>query len=287
MTRTEYEATMERVLSSAERLEMYGRETVLVMSIGVYNDIRRYEQNEPLSIMNAEPNTYGEYCGMRIGIINESNDRHGGNVENMIAPAMVGMTYNTDIYCPGDIIVVSEENENRLYQMTNDNPAQFIDMGLSVSFDFVNHTGDIHYDITNDGLYISDGDTYVNIGGLSLAETVSDMAETAVSTAIAMNNLATTINATFTQEDIERITEALNTAYPMTMYQYTAPTVAVETMTAGTSVNFTREISLDMRSECRERKKKSREQDLNPGDTKLMDDFLNSFKKHSVMQMGG
>ena len=92
MTRTEYEATMERVLSSAERLEMYERETVLVMSIGVYNDIRRYEHNEPLSIHNAEPNTYGEYCGMRIGIINESNDRHGGNVENMIAPAMVGMT---------------------------------------------------------------------------------------------------------------------------------------------------------------------------------------------------
>ena len=280
---------MERVMRDAWRIGTDGREVVLVMSRRVYRGIRSFEQTEHPNLLYAEPNTYGEYCGMRIGIINESNDRYGESVENMIVPALVGMTYNPDINCLGDIIVVSEEeeNENRLYQMTNDNPAQFIDMGLSISFDFVNHTGDIHYDITNDGLYISDGDTYVNIGGLSLAETVSDMAETAASTAIAMNNLATTINATFTQEDIERITEALNTAYPMTMYQYTAPTVAVETTTAGTSVNFTRETSLDMRSECRERKKKSREQDLNPGDTKLMDDFLNSFKKHSVMQMGG
>lgn len=306
MTRTEYEAMMERVLNEAQRLEVDGREVVLVMSRRIYQAIRGFEQTEPLRLLNAEPYTYGVYYGMRIGIINEPEERLIAEVrENMITPALVGMTYNPAVNRLDDVIVVSEENGNHLYQMTREHPAQFNDIGLTVSFEVAWHqqmdTDNTAADavaaavVNNglDGIHLTDGQLYINgengrfinVGDLAFTEAIEDVGATAATTATVLNDMAATIQATIAPEDMERIADAFINARPEVVYADTATNYA-EAATA-TYVNPRRETPWEMRRNRGKRKEVVIEPELNPGDTKLLDDFLDSFKQCSVMQMGG
>lgn len=301
MTRIAYEAMMERVLGDAERLEVDGREVVLVMSRNIYRIICSYEQAEPLNLLNAEPYAYGAYCGMRIGVIDEPANENIEGIEDMIAPALVGMTYNPVVNRLGDVIVVSEENDNRLYQMTSEHPAQFNDIGLTVSFEVAWHqqmdTDNTAADavaaavVNNglDGVYLNGGQLYINgddgrfinIGDLAFTEALEDVGATAATTATAINDMAATFQATVTPEDIERIAEAFANARPEMVYADT-----VTTDCAGYTIPR-RETPLEMRRNRGKRREVVIEPELNPGDTKLLDDFLDSFKQNSVMQMGG
>lgn len=300
MTRAEYEAMMERVLSDAERLEVDGREVVLVMSRNIYNIIRSYEQTEPLNLLNTEPYAYGAYCGMRIGVIDEPVNGDIEGVEQMISPALVGMTYNPDINRLGDVIVVSEENDNHLYQMTNEHPVQFNDIGLTVSFETAWYqqvdTGNNAADtvaaatvnngldgirLTGGQLYINgDNNRFINVGELAFTEAIADVGATAATTATALNDMAATLQATITPEDMERIAEAFIAARPEAVYADT-------TDTTNYAVDAYSNTPWGMRHERGKRRKVAvDEQDLNPGDTKMLDDFLNSFKR-PMMQIGG
>lgn len=66
-----------------------------------------------------------EYCGYRVGIVNEIDD------EEFILPAMVGMAYHPGMQID-DVIVV--DDENRLFRLESTDPVQFADMGLTVNF---------------------------------------------------------------------------------------------------------------------------------------------------------
>lgn len=302
MTRAEYEAMMERVLNEAQRLEVDGREVVLVMSRRVYRAIHEFEQAEPLRLLNTEPYAYGAYYGMRIGVINESEDRLIADVqENMIAPALVGMTYNPAVNRLDDVIVVSEENGNHLYQMTREHPAQFDDIGFTVSFEVAWHqqmdTDNTAADavaaavVNNglDGVHLNGGQLYINgddgrfinIGDLAFTEALEDVGATAATTATAINDMAATFQATVTPEDMERIAEAFANARPEMVYPDT-----VTTDYAGYTIPR-RETPLEMRRNRGKRREVVIEPELNPGDTKLLDEFLDSFKHSSLMQMGG
>lgn len=263
MTRAEYDETMTLVMNQARRMGQDDREVVLVMSRRVYREIRRFEQVEYPCLLSAEPNTYGTYNGMRIGIINESNDRYGESTQNMVAPALVGMGYNPGVNCAGDSIVVSEENENRLYQLASDNPLQFRDMGLTVRFEAARHPQDDTGNIAADTASAS-------TGSLAFAEAIESLGTTAATT--------TTVTAL---RDMAEAYQAMVYSYQHTL------SVSEITTTTGTSNCFAGEMGSGMRRKRRNQKKASSEQEMNPGDTKLMDDFLDSFKRHSVMQMGG
>lgn len=305
MTRAEYEAMMEWVLRDAERIGANGREVVLVMSRNIYRIISSYEQDKPLSFLNTEPHTYGTYRGMRIGVIDEPVNGNIEGVEEMIAPALVGMIYNPDVYRLRDVIVISEENDNRLYQMTNDNPVQFNDMGLSVSYTAWQQIDAGDNDTAEtaatavvhgiDGVRLAGGQLYINgdngrfIGvDLALAEAIEDVGAAAATTATALNDMATTFQATITPEDIERIAEAFNAARPEAVY---ADTVTAINYAEANAVDAYTDTARDTPWRMRHKRGKRRsvavdEQELSPGDTKMLDEFLDSFKR-PMMQMGG
>lgn len=307
MTRIEYEAMMERVLGDAERLEVDGREVVLVMSRNIYRIICSYEQAEPLNLLNTEPYAYGAYCGMRIGVIDEPANENIEGIEDMIAPALVGMTHNPGVNRLGDVIVISEENDNRLYKMTNDNPIQFNDMGLSISYTawyqrvdagdntdteaataaIANGIDGIRF--TGGQIYINgDNGRFINVGDLAFTEAAEETGTAATTTAAALNDWAATLNATITHEGMERIAEAFNAARPEATYAVADTINYAEANTVDTYTNTARETSWAMRHKRGKRRNVAvDEQELSPGDTKLLDEFLDSFKHSSLMQMGG
>ena len=173
------------------------------------------------------------------------------------------MGYNPGVNCAGDSIVVSEENENRLYQLASDNPLQFRDMGLTVRFEAARHPQDDTGNIAADTASAS-------TGSLAFAEAIESLGTTAATT--------TTVTAL---RDMAEAYQAMVYSYQHTL------SVSEITTTTGTSNCFAGEMGSGMRRKRRNQKKASSEQEMNPGDTKLMDDFLDSFKRHSVMQMGG
>lgn len=300
MTRAEYETMMEQVLHDAQRLEIDGREIVLVMSRNIYQVLRRYERENPIPLLTVEMGTdvysYVRYYGMRIGVIDEPGNDVVGDIENMVAPALVGMDYNPEANHLGDVIVISEENEDHLYRMTNDNPVQFSDLGLTVRFEtnwyqqydagenatnaaataaVANNAGGIQ--LTGGQLHFGNGE-YINVGDLAFTEETTNAVDVAGTTATAIDNFEAVLHATLTQEDIERIANAFNEAGVNYAEAVTATTAYAE------AVN---EVTLDRRPKRGKRKNIVIEQELSPGDTKLLDDFLDSFKQQSMLQMGG
>ena len=277
MTRTEYEDMMGRVLSDAERLEVDGREVVLVMSRNIYRIICSYERTEPLNLLNTEPYAYGAYCGMRVGVIDEPVNRNIEGIEDMVAPALVGMAYNPGVNRLGDVIVVSEENDNRLYQMTNENPAQFNDMGLTVRFGNAAQGQNAVLDVaamntTNNTITVTTTDNGAGVSGIQFNEAQPHINANNADYANVLNNWAATLNATITQQEMERIADAFNAAHPEVAYTDTA-----------TTANWWYRSPTPSK-----RKKAACEPELNPGDTKLLDEFLESFSRNSgMMQMGG
>lgn len=210
MTMMEYESMMESVLRKAQRLKVDGRDVVLVMSKAIHRAICESEYAELFRILNTNPCTYGTCYGMSIGIINDPRDRTIADAyRNMISPVLVGMAHNPVINQLGDIIVCLEEDGSHLYQMTNEHPAQFHDIGLTVNFS------------------TEAGDTAAVY--------------------------------------IERIAAA-----------------------AATLPNNAKSAYMSTKNPVRGKRKDAvSESELNPGDTKLLDDFLDGFKRNSVMQTGG
>ena len=267
MTRTEYEGMMRRVLSDAERLEVDGREVVLVMSRNIYRIICSYERTEPLNLLNAEPYVYGAYCGMRVGVIDEPVSRNLEDIDNMISPALVGMAYNPGVNRLGDVIDVSEENDNRLYQMTSGNPAQFNDMGLTVRFGNAAQGQNVTLDVAvmntaDNTITVTTPDNGAGVSGIQFNEAQHHINANNADYTNVLNNWATILNTTITQ----------NAARPGVVY----------TDTATTTDWWYR------RPAPNKRKKATCESELSPGDTKLLDEFLESFSRNGgMMQMGG
>lgn len=260
MTRIEYEVMMDRVLREAQRLDVDDREVVLVMSRRIYQAIAESERRESIRLLNTEPYAYGKYYGMRIGIINEPEDRLIADMsENMISPALVGMTSNPAIDQLGDVIVVSEEDGNHLYQMTSEHPVQFNDIGLTVSFECSwNPQVNIGNAIACDSqLFINGNDgSPINFDVGALAHTDVNATETIAETAL--GNLMEAL-----RKSIERIPGLFVTSRSQ------AAQAADIVKNYAQANNF------------------STEDGLKSEDTKLLDEFLGSFKRGSRTKTGG
>lgn len=193
-----------------------------------------------------------EYCGYRVGIVNEIDD------EEFILPAMVGMAYHPGMQID-DVIVV--DDENRLFRLESTDPVQFADMGLTVNF----------------GLYAD----------AATAATADNAATVAVDLA---NTISTTANtATITLDDfvgaVSNITwdDVLNTGTQTATTTngwdwwlrdaYTVPDYYFRTSdTADRAVEYSPP----------KRKARKKEEELSAGDTRLLDEFLSGFARNGA-----
>lgn len=132
MDRERYTELVADAVGKANRLLAIsnGQNSVaLVMSRAMRNEILVQEGANYTMRMDSAVTPHGdyveEYCGYRVGIVNEIDD------EEFILPAMVGMTYHPGMQID-DVIVV--DDENRLFRLESTDPVQFADMGLTVNF---------------------------------------------------------------------------------------------------------------------------------------------------------
>lgn len=304
MTREEYGEAIQRVLNNAGRLRFDNRETVIVMSMDMYNNALAFERYWNLPNMTAEADTYGIYFGHRIGIVNDSN---GGEVENMMEVALIGMTMQDTEVRVGDLLVVSEDTDNHLYQMTTADPVQFTDTGLVVAFDRLHHptigvdlaaenTADAAITATdmvrtvrveNGRMYFNDGETYVDMG--DLAFTTDGMDNMAADTAtVRIGTDTATLTGTTTEVNLDAILAAgVTTADAIDRIADMWNQIGnINTETGG---NYWLRTNADpfyyytsSAGECK-KEVKEQEKELEAGDTKLIDDFLNGFAKKEIL----
>jgi hypothetical protein len=215
---------------------------VLVMSRAMRNEIL-VQEGANYTMRNGD--YVEEYCGYRVGIVNEIDD------EEFILPAMVGMAYHPGMQID-DVIVV--DDENRLFRLENTDPVQFADMGLTVSF----------------GLYVDVATTATadNVATISadLANTIATTANTATITIDdfvgAVSNItwdgvlnagAQTVTATDGMNWWLRDTHPIPDYYSR-LVEYSPP----------------------------KRKARKKEEELSAGDTKLLDEFLSGFARNGA-----
>ena len=186
-----------------------------------------------------------EYCGYRVGIVNEIDD------EEFILPAMVGMAYHPGMQID-DVIVV--DDENRLFRLESTDPVQFADMGLTVNFG-----------LYADAATAATADNAVTVA-VDLANTISTTANTATITlddfvgAVSnitwdgvLNTGAQTVTAT------DGMNWWLRDTYPIPDY-YSRP------------VEYSPP----------KRKARKKEEELSAGDTRLLDEFLSGFARNGA-----
>lgn len=124
MTRAEFNNALEEALQKAARARAYtsGRYEIALI---VTRDVYRFLSEHAGVTFDVRNTDHGIYRGYRIGIVNEQG------YSDILKPAMLGMEYYNGMEV-NDIIVVGDEN--RLFQLESREPICFRDMGLTVSF---------------------------------------------------------------------------------------------------------------------------------------------------------
>lgn len=125
MTRAEFNNALEEALQKAARAQAYtgGRYEITLI---VTRDVYRFLSEHTGVTFDVRNTDHGIYRGYRIGIVNEQG------YSDILEPAMLGMEYYNGMEV-NDIIVVGDEN--RLFQLESREPICFRDMGLTVSFE--------------------------------------------------------------------------------------------------------------------------------------------------------
>lgn len=215
---------------------------VVVMSRTMRNEIL-VQEGANYTMRNGD--YFEEYCGYRVGIVNEIDD------EEFILPAMVGMAYHPGMQID-DVIVV--DDENRLFRLESTDPVQFADMGLTVNF----------------GLYAD----------AATAATADNAATVAVDLA---NTISTTANTvTITLDDfvgaVSNITwdDVLNTGA-----QTVTATDGMNWWLRDT-YPIPDYYSRPVEYSPPKRKARKKEEELSAGDTRLLDEFLSGFARNGV-----
>lgn len=127
MDREEFNIHHDFALRSAERMRTYftNDEIILIMTADFYRELCTLVEVHA----NRDVDDYGTIYGYRIALINEPTER------TMVSPAVLGMAYHPGMELD-DIIVVDDRFhvENRVFRLTNHEPVQFIDTGMTVRF---------------------------------------------------------------------------------------------------------------------------------------------------------
>lgn len=127
MDREEFNRRHDFALRSAERMRTYftNDEIILIMTADFYRELCTLVEVHA----NRDVDDYGTIYGYRIALINEPTEC------TMVSPAVLGMTYHPGMGLD-DIIVVDDafHVENRVFRLTNHEPVQFVDTGMTVRF---------------------------------------------------------------------------------------------------------------------------------------------------------
>lgn len=296
--RAEYTAMAEQAIERFRTLSAimpYNAEIVYVISREVYEAMQAYEYdfwNEHTRVNVRPGGIVGVYYDTRLAIINEEI------ADNFFMPVVYSRNFQHYNGLQVDDFVIFNDDDNdllfRLARLTPD--AMYTDTGLTVSFILTR----IHDIAATDNAAANLADNAVTIGdaieGLGRAaedmnEVVADWIANEVQNtparyihdaAIAPNN-PYEINVR-TLEELEEAIREMSITADLTAEQVIIPNNSVDG-TVTLNLNGT-QINMDLLNEmvgdvsvAPQRKKRSKEKELNPGDTKLLDEYLHSFMK--------
>lgn len=265
MTNEEYNVFMYAVDENLHRVDRIARanqyQVALVVSMDIYHLMIAHAQNPIYT-----GDTYGEYHGVPIAVVSPEY-----RMTEFAMPAIIGMVYDPTML-EGDIIVVGDDNS--LYRLESREPLQFTNMEVTVQF------GPTAF---NAGQAI-EAEQQVATQITTTVPTVADVANTPIMTMEDGNGAYWVVDA---------ITHA-NPYWARTPYEPYADyhggtftgtltgTVNVDALreaigTAGYEYTYRPE---EDRVVMRKRVKK--EEELKPGDTKALDEFLDSFIRHGA-----
>lgn len=273
MTRAEFNTALEDAIQKAERAQAYtgGRyEIALIVTRDVYRFLTEYT-DVTVNTRNTNHGAYNGlravYHGFRIGVVNERG--HG----SILKPAMLGMEYY-DWMEDNDIIVVGDEN--KLFQLESREPICFRDMELTVSFlDEIQTT--VNATVTN-----------------AAVDTINETNAAGTVTAAAVN-AARPIEMNY--RDGRLFIEGVPIDFPLgglameDLVGVTTPQLDWNTTGRATVDWFgavpvaATEPARPMRARRAARHMAPRaEEPLNPGDTKMLDEFLGGFAIKETLQ---
>lgn len=247
MERTQLNAIINDVFNNVARLEAISQERdriAIVMSRDMRYEIIR-NMNTGYTTTNGGVETL---FGYRVGVINEQVE------SEYIVPALIGMDYHDGMQI-NDVIIV--DNDNRLYRLESTSPIRFTDMGLTVDFgeNIAATAARTHYDAAMD--------------------TIATMADTV---ATAANTSTITLND-------------FSSAYSNIRWD----DISYETIQATTDIgndntwwfrmpyNYYYGMDEQTFAEPKKPKRKTkREEELSAGDTRLIDEFLEGFRRNGA-----
>ena len=266
MTRAEFNNALEEALQEAARARAYtggGCEIALIVTRDVYRFLSEHA-GVTFDVRNTD---HGIYRGYRIGIVNEQG------YSDILKPAMLGMEYYNGMEV-NDIIVVGDEN--RLFQLESREPICFRDMGLTASFG-------------NDARATANA-AVTNTVANAINET--NAAEAVTATAV---NVARPVEMNY--RDGRLFVEGVPIDFPLgglameDLVGVTTPQLDWNT-TGRVTVGWFGDVPVaatepaqPTRAKRAARPKTPRaEEPLNPGDTKMLDDFLGGFAIKETLQ---
>lgn len=273
MTRAEFNTALEDAIQKAERAQAYtgGRyEIALIVTRDVYRFLTEYT-DVTVNTRNTNHGAYNGlravYHGFRIGVVNERGH------DSILKPAMLGMEYY-DWMEDNDIIVVGDEN--KLFQLESREPICFRDMELTVSFlDEIQTT--VNATVTN-----------------AAVDTINETNAAGTVTAAAVN-AARPIEMNY--RDGRLFIEGVPIDFPLgglameDLVGVTTPQLDWNTTGRATVDWFgavpvaATEPARPMRARRAARHMAPRaEEPLNPGDTKMLDEFLGGFAIKETLQ---
>ena len=247
MDRARLDAIINDVFNNVARLEAISQERdriVIVMSREM-----RYEVIRNLNTEYTTTNGGVEMLfGYRVGVINEQVEGE------YIVPALMGMNYHDGMQL-NDVIIV--DDDNRLYRLESTSPIRFSDMGLTVNFceNITATTAAVNYDATMDTI-------------ATMADTWATTVDTATITlndfASAYSNIRWDDISYETAQTTANIGDG-NTWWFRAPYDYYYGTVEQTFV-----------------EPKKPKRKAKREEELSAGDTRLMDEFLEGFRRNGA-----
>lgn len=251
--RAEYTAMAEQAIEKFRTLSAimpYNTEIVYVISREVYEAMQAYEYNfwNENTRVNVRPDgIVGVYYGARLAIINEDI------ADSFFMPVVYSRNFQHYNGLQVDDFVIFNDDDNdllfRLARLTPD--AMYTDTGLTVSFILTR----IHYAAATDNAAANLVDNAVTIGD-AIAEpgqAFGDMNETAANWIAA-----------------EQV---------VSPNQLAVGTITLTLDNAQINVDLLQELAGEVSTPRRAKKRADKEKELNPGDTKLLDEYLHSFMK--------
>lgn len=237
----------------------------------VTRDVYRFLSEHAGVTFDVRNTDHGIYRGYRIGIVNEQG------YSDILKPAMLGMEYYNGMEV-NNIIVVGDEN--RLFQLESREPICFRDMGLTVSF--------------GNGARATANATVTNTVANAINET--NAAETVTAAAV---NAARPVEMNY--RDGQLFVDGIPIDLPLVdlaMEDLVGVTTPVTTpqldwnATGRATVDWfgavpvaATEPTRPVRAQRAARPRAPRaEEPLNPGDTKMLDEFLGSFAIKETLQ---